>query len=187
MSKKERNRALRQIVVVAGLVAAGALALDFWLSFGNVGATEYEPYPYMTGLTTGTQVSSTYEGRHITILESNLTYYDYDSDTLVEKGDPVLVGTWSVDALTSGLVGVSFRSAAAATEYIAIDTEGIWNLPVFTTATINIGQRIYISNASGQLSTSHTAGTWLPFGWALAAQTPVTSTTYVIPVKVHSD
>ncbi|KKL77654.1 hypothetical protein LCGC14_2032760, partial [marine sediment metagenome] len=78
---------------------------------------------YPIGGTAGTQVSSTGEGRHLKILESELTHYT-GGDGFVDKGDPVVTASGVI-------VGVAFNSAAAATDYVAIDTEGIWNLSVF--------------------------------------------------------
>jgi len=185
----------------AGLaVLAVALALVVGLEVLNdmrgVRATDdYSPYPYATDLTTGTQVSSTYEGRHITILESELYFCtDYDGHALVVKGDPCLIGSGGAalnqieDYSTYGLVGVAFNSAAAATDYIALDTEGIWNLPVYSTATIYLGNRIFFRLGDGRLTTTNTV-TYpaVPFGWALADHIGRTTAPYVIPVKVHSD
>ena len=82
-------------------------------------------YPAKNGLTAGEEISSTYEGRHITVLESEL-FHPYHSDGYVDKGDPVVVLT-----STGYIVGVAFASATAETDQIAVDTEGIWNLTVY--------------------------------------------------------
>ncbi len=69
-----------------------------------------------TGRSAGQEISSTYEGRHLTAEESVLIH-PYHADGFVDKGDPVLVG--------DSIVGVALNSAAAATDMIAFDTEGI--------------------------------------------------------------
>ena len=73
-----------------------------------------------TGQSAGKECSSTYEGRHLTFEESVLVH-PYHADGLVAGGEPVRVGD---------IVGVAFTSASAATDMIAIDTEGIWWLNV---------------------------------------------------------
>ena len=71
--------------------------------------------------TAGEELSSTFEGRYLNCLESELVH-PYHADGFVDKGDPVLVG--------ANIVGIAMASAAAATDEIAIDTEGIWALNV---------------------------------------------------------
>jgi len=57
----------------------------------------------------GDEISSTYEGRHLSFVESDLTHPPH-TDGFVDKGDPVNVGD---------IVGVAFKSAAAATDIIS--------------------------------------------------------------------
>ena len=135
--------------------------------------------PYRTGVTAdaGSEISSTYEGRHVQILESLLTHAD-PGDALVDKGQPVLV---------TDLVGVALQSADVNTQYIPIDTEGIWYLSVTAqAATITVGQHLFITNAG--LITSANATTSRNFGFALQGiayvNAPVTA---IIAVKVHSE
>lgn len=83
-------------------------------------------YPAKNALAAGDEISSTYEGRHLTFLESELNHPYHAADDLVDKGDPVVVQT-----STGFIVGVALKSAEADTDLIAIDTEGIWNLMVY--------------------------------------------------------
>jgi len=124
----------------------------------------------------GDEVSSTGEGRHLSFLESELTH-PTGGDGFVDGGDPVVVGT---------IVGVAFESASAATDTIAIDTEGIWCLNVVAeddngTTAVAIGDEIYI-DGSGVLS-KESGDT--RFGWALTTSGASSSAAKVI-VKVHA-
>jgi len=125
----------------------------------------------------GKEVSSTGEGRHLSFLESALTHPTH-TDGLVDGGDPVLA--------TKNIVGIAFTSAAAATDLIAIDSEGIWCLNVVAsdgvgTSAIVVGDAIYIS-ATAVLSKDPN-GTF--FGWALTASGASATAAEVI-VKVHA-
>ena len=73
-----------------------------------------------TGQSAGEQASSTYEGRMLTFEESVLIH-PYHADGFVDGKDPVHYGD---------TVGVTLKGAAAATDMIAIDTEGIFWLNV---------------------------------------------------------
>ena len=134
-------------------------------------------YPAADVCALGDEISSTYEGRHVTLLESLMTHPTH-TDGFVNKGDPIIVGD---------LVGVAFKSAAAATDYIAVDTEGIWNLLVVGTddagnSAVAIGDTVYISTA-GVLSKAESGKV---FGTALGAVVSAATTT-VIAVKVHNE
>jgi len=137
--------------------------------------------PYdMTNYSAGQEISSTYEGRHLEMTESLLTHPTH-TDGFVDKGDPVLFGKQ---------VGVAFKSAAAATDLIAIDTEGIWALSVVAVdaagnSPVARGDRIYINTTTAVLSKIATPATNMPFGIALS--TLATGTTGVVAVKVHQD
>jgi len=146
----------------------------------------YSPNPYLTGGTAGTEVSSTYEGRHVTLLESLLTHPTH-TDGLVDKGDPVICGD---------IVGVAMNSASAATDYIVIDTEGIWNLLTYAVAydgtsdgaavAIARGDQLYINTTTAVITKDSNVAINRPFGWALGAV--AASPGYdVIAVKVHAD
>lgn len=136
-----------------------------------------------TGHTAGEECSSTYEGRHLTLEESYLAHPTH-ADGFVDVGDPV------IDAGGQHIVGVAFASAAAATDLIALDTEGIW----FLTATgsdddgnspIQYGDQIYINITTAVLSKITNLATQRPFGYALG--TVATGTSAVVAIKVHWD
>ncbi len=133
-----------------------------------------------TGHVSGEECSSTYEGRHLTLEESYLTHPSH-TDTFVDHGDPVLVGDL--------IVGVAFTSAAAATDLIAIDTEGIWFLSVNATdyegaSAVATGDQIYINKTTAVLSKNSNKATHQRFGYALG---DVAQGTAVVAVKVHFD
>lgn len=147
----------------------------------------YPNIAYPTGGDAGSEVSSTYEGRHIKILESELTHPTH-TDGFVDKGDPVV-------SSSGGIVGVSFNSASAATDYVSIDSEGIWNLTVTGTASdstadgansaVVIGDSLFINQTDGTITKESDPSTHRPFGYAFGAVAAGSST--VIAVKVHWD
>jgi len=129
----------------------------------------------------GDQVSSTAEGRHITIEESNLVH-PVHADGFVDKGDPV--------AFWDG-VGVALDSANAATDHITVETEGIWKLLVTNTGLntfgdITVGQVLFI-DVNGVIMDDWTTA-FAIFGYALepiadpGQGDPITE---LIAVKVH--
>jgi len=139
-------------------------------------------YKAVDGYTAGDEISSTYEGRHITVLESELTHPSH-TDGLVDKGDPVLIGSGKA-------VGVAFKSAAAATDLIAVDTEGIWGLSVVGSddagnSAVAGGDRLYINTTTAVISKITDINTQVPFGIALGVVGA--GATGVIAVKVHQD
>jgi len=159
---------------------------------------------YPGGLVAGTEVSSTYEGRHLTVLESELIH-PYRASDLVVKGDPVIVALTKADRphVHGQAVGVALNSAAAITDLITIDTEGIFNLNVNAdddgaNADVNPGDALYISDDSaGSNDDSHDGvgdavlskitneALQTPFGYALGY---IGNGAYgVIAVKVHFD
>ncbi len=144
----------------------------------------YGAYPVADALAAGEEISSTYEGRHLTLLESDLIHPAH-GDAFVDKGDPVCVATGE-----QVIVGVAFTSAAAATDRIAIDTEGIWNLDVVATdddggSAVAGGDVIYINTSDGILSKISAPATQVVFGYALGIIT--SGNTETIAVKVHWD
>ena len=124
----------------------------------------------------GDEISSTYEGRHLSFIESELTHPSH-TDGFVDKGDPINVGD---------IVGVAFKSAAAATDIIAIDSEGVWCLNVVAsddagTSAVILGDPLYV--ATGIVS-KKASGT--PFGKALSAL-DASATAAAAAVKIHME
>ena len=141
-------------------------------------------YPVADVEPAGQEVSSTYEGRHVTVLESDLIHPTH-ADGFVDKGDPVVFGTTALQG-----VGVAFKSAAAATDKIAVDTEGIWIIDVNAAddggnRAINGGDRLYINVSTAVVSAIATPATQIPFGYALGYVG--SGLTETIAVKVHWD
>lgn len=154
---------------------------------------------YATGHVAGEECSSTYEGRHLTLEESYLIH-PYHADGLVDKGDPVL---FAVGSTWMNGVGVALNSASAATDLIAIDTEGIWYLDVTgcisdgsingQARVLNAGDPIYIRKAGGTvgdpdiLSGEDDANNYVPFGYLLGTVAASVSVHTLAAVKVHWD
>jgi len=144
------------------------------------------PYTNPHEAVAGRQISSSYEGRHVYIEESELIHPNHTDPVtganFVQKGDPV--------AFWDG-VGVALKTAQAITDSIPVETEGVWRLPVTNTGinffgSIVVGQVLYIDTLGvifDEWSTSFTI-----FGYALepiadpGQGLPITQ---VIAVKVH--
>ncbi len=138
---------------------------------------------YPDGLVAGSQVSSTYEGRHVSLYASEIT----SPTGTVVKGDPVVFGTI---AGNHG-VGVAFKSEVAATDIIPIDTEGIFNLSVVASddlgnSLVTGGDPLFINTTTCVISKIRDNATQIPFGYALGQATG-DGTALVIAVKVHWD
>jgi len=125
----------------------------------------------------GDEVSSTYAGRHVNILEGDLVHPAH-ADGFVDKGDPVSFG---IGVFGQG-VGIALMSAQADHNIIPVDTEGIWRCEVVAQWDMIVGQIVFITSA-GVLTD------WPPddechiFGYAL--QPIAEGETEVIAVKVH--
>ena len=139
---------------------------------------------YQDGLTAGTEVSSTYEGRHVTMTAAELL--TSAGSGVATKGLPCVFG------LVAGAqgVGVCFNSGTT-TDLIAVDTEGIWNLSVVASddagASLVVGgDPLYINRLTGVISKIRANITQVPFGYALGQATGDDSA-LVIAVKVHWD
>ena len=152
-----------------------------------------------TDHTAGDEASSTYEGRHLTLEESYLIH-PYHADTFVDGGDPVL---FAVGSGWMNGVGVAFSSAAANTDLIAIDTEGIWYLNVMGSISdgsvdgmaraLHAGDPVYIHKEAGtvgapyMLSGQDDPNKWVLFGYLLGDVTAHLTVPTVVAVKVHWD
>ena len=144
-----------------------------------------------TGQSAGEQVSSGNEGRVLTFEES-VMYHPYHSDGFVEGKEPVVI---------DNIVGVTMTAAAAATDQIAIDTEGIFWLNVLGSVSdgsatglaqeLSRGTPIYIKKAGGTvgapyvLSGQHDPNEWQLFGYTLSTVTSHLTTPTLVAVKVH--
>lgn len=143
----------------------------------------YGGYPVADAETAGREVSSTYEGRHLTLLEGGLVHPTH-ADGFVDKGDPIV----SVTGTDPAIVGVSFMSAAAVTDRVAIDTEGIWILDVVGAddsgnVVVAGGDPLFINTTTAVLSKIRDVTTQVPFGYALGIVS--SGNTETIAVKVH--
>ncbi len=142
---------------------------------------------YEDSLTLGTEVSSTYEGRHITLHASEIN--EGSVLAVVTKGYPVIFGPLG----TPYGVGVALNTevAGGVDEFIAIDTEGIWNLSVLGAddsgnSLVRGGELIYINTTTCVLSKISSTATNIPFGYALG-QANDDGLAHTIAVKVHFD
>jgi hypothetical protein len=141
--------------------------------------------------TAGEEASSTYEGRHLSIVESELVH-PYRTSGFVNKGDPVIHG--------ANIVGVSFGTATAATDVVAIDTEGIWYLYVLGCVSdgtsdgiakaLTYGDPVYIQKTPGTdtylLSGEQDPQHFQPFGYVLGSVSASTTVPTLVAVKVHN-
>jgi hypothetical protein len=146
-----------------------------------------------TGKSAGDEVSSTNEGRYLSIEESYMVHPYHSADNLVDKGDPVLIG--------DEIVGVAMESAIVASQYITIDTEGIFFLNVFgciSDGTVNgaahvlaTGDPVYIKRVPGTdtniLSGQSDPQNYRRFGYLLGDVTAdlEAGTPDLVAVKVH--
>ncbi len=135
----------------------------------------------------GSEISSTYEGRHVTPLESDLIH-PVHADGLVDSGDPVVIGAGATGDEIA--VGVALTDAAAATDLIAVDTEGIWALDVVAVddvgnSAVAGGEQLFINKTTAVVSKISNVATQLPFGYALGIVAG--GATNFIAVKVHFD
>ena len=129
----------------------------------------------------GAEGSSFYEGRVLTFEESVLVHKSGNTGGFVNKGDPCVVGD---------IVGIAMSTALAATDPIAIDTEGIWYLTVYGlndagSSAVAVGNRIYINRTTAVLSKIADPATNIPFGESLGVVNAGSSA--VCAVKVHQD
>ncbi len=139
-------------------------------------------YPAADVCGIGDEISSTYEGRHVTLFPDNLSHGS--RVTVVTKG----YGVWFEAA-----VGMPFVTQTVGTNLIkqgAIDTEGIWCVDVKGEndggdEAVLPGQALYINTTTGLVSKIRDNTTQLPFGYALG--NVGSGSTERIAVKVHWD
>lgn len=139
-------------------------------------------YPTADACAVGEQISSTGEGRHVTLYGDNLEHGSQVS--YVTKG----YGVWFGDHA----VGMPFdtQTAALGNPLMAIDTEGIWCVDVWGqndagNATVVPGQQLYINTTTGLVSRISNGATHICFGYALGNVS--SNATERIAVKVHFD
>jgi len=144
-----------------------------------------------TGQSAGEEVSSGGEGRVLTFEESVLSH-PYHSDGMVDGKDPVIYGD---------IVGVALKGAAAQTDMIAVDTEGIFWLNVLGSVSddsddgvaqeLTPGSPVYIMKTPASnvyiLSGQSDAVAWQPFGYTLSTVTSSLTVPTLVAVKVHWD
>ena len=132
----------------------------------------YSVTPYETGGTAGTKVG---EGKILQFTESDLTHPSH-TDGFVDKGDVVLSGK---------IPGVALASASAATDEIAVEVGGIYNLSVTRAdetgnIAIAIGDPIFADSACA-LSKKN-SGTLI--GYSLVSYAVGDGSAVVIPVRL---
>ena len=138
-------------------------------------------YPTADVCAIGEQISSTGEGRHVTLYGDNISHGSQVS--YVTKG----YGVWFEEA-----VGMPFdtQTLALGNPLMAIDTEGIWCVDVWGqddagNCTVIPGEKLYINTTTGLVSKINNVVAQLPFGYALG--TVGSNATERIAVKVHFD
>lgn len=134
-------------------------------------------YPDADVMTAGEEISSTYEGRHVTLLASELTH----AGAVVTKGLPVVFGT---------IAGIALKTEVAGTDLIAVDTEGIWVVDVVAAnidgnSAVVPGDRLFINTTTCVVSKTQYPASYIPFGYALGSIDA--GNTNTIAVKVHQD
>ena len=139
-------------------------------------------YPVADALLDGEEISSTYEGRHLTLLESELTHEP--GLAFVTKGHPVV-------SVVGNIVGIPFRTCRAASDLVAIDTEGIWIVDVHAiddggNIAVAGGDPLYINTTTCVVSKIRTAASQIPFGYSLGIIT-TPGNVERIAVKLHWD
>ena len=130
-----------------------------------------------TGHVTGEQCSSTYEGRHITLLGSDFLTIGTVATTGCVKGEVCVFGDIGV-----GIVFNTVAQALLATTYVAIDTLGIWWLGVVTNATMVPGDSVYVHDTTGVVSDSAAGGRLL--GYVVEDVADGSGAAVVAPVKL---
>ena len=158
-------------------------------------------YPASDVKTAGDQISSTYEGRHVTLRDDELIhkYTGATDDGFVDKGDAV-VFCKAGNGIAGRGVGVAFMDGAASADLIPVDTEGIFALLVYADddaggSEVVPGDALFIDTVTAQegaagvgrgcLSKRRNLVSQIPFGYALG--NIALAGEGVIAVKVHWD
>ena len=115
------------------------------------------------------------DGKVVGVVASALVHPSH-SDNLPHGGDQVVAGS---------LVGVATESAAATTDTVDVQTEGVFNLSVTGTnsggnSAVAVGDKLFVDSGSNAALTKDSTKT--EFGIALGAVT--SGATATIPVKV---
>jgi len=137
----------------------------------------------------GSQISSTGEARHVTVLESDLIH-PVHAGGIVDKGDPVVIGANATGRERGVGVALAGDANTVATDLIAVDTEGLWNLDVFAQddvgpSAVEGTEQLYINVTNAVISKIENVATQIPFG--LAYGHIDAGATEAIAVKVHHD
>lgn len=139
-------------------------------------------YPYGESGTASEneEVSSTYEGRHLTVLGTEITSH-MDGHTLQQSKHPMVV--------RENIVGVAFTTETATGTglYVAFDTEGLFKLAVVAIAGTAVipGDELYIHKTTAIITNDPNKNLYAHFGYALGGVTA--GNTAIITVKVHWD
>jgi len=158
-------------------------------------------YPASGVKTAGDEISSTYEGRHVTLRDDELLhkYTGASDDGFVDKGDAVIFCKAGNGTVGRG-VGVALNDGASSADLIAVDTEGIWALLVYADddeggSEVVPGDALFIDTVTAQegaagvgigcISKRRNLVTQVPFGYALGNIDSAGEG--VIAVKVHWD
>lgn len=147
-------------------------------------------YPAADVKTAGDEISSTYEGRHLTMREDELKH-PVNAGGFVDKGDPVILCLAGSEANFGKAVGVAFNDGAVTSDLIAVDTEGIWAQSVVANtdgpvgSAVVPGDELFINTTTCIISKIRNIATQIPFGYALGNLDA--GVTGVIAVKVHFD
>lgn len=146
-------------------------------------------YAIADALNPGDEISSTYEGRHVTVLESDLIH-PVHADGIVNKGDPVVFGAGASGEEVAVGVALGGDADTVAGDLVAVDTEGIWVLDVVAVndagnSAVIGGEQLYINTTTAVISKTRNAATQIRFGYALGVL--VAGVTEAIAVKVHFD
>ncbi len=156
---------------------------------------------YAGALDAGTEVSSTYEGRHLTVRDDELIH-PVHADAFVNNGDPVILCDAGTPTSYGVQVGVALVSGTVAGSLISLDTEGIFNLPVYAEdddgdRAIEIGDQLYIRagalpgvadlDGTGDAEISKISNSVVQVAFGIALGSLGAGGVGVIAIKVHKE